>query len=318
MHISTKVIPQLVGGDVANAYANVDLEKHIPTWYRGRLDGDIKKTDLREWISTSFIPDVARDSCARVAIPSFRVRQPGDEDRVIKATINETSAYGLKKQEKIYDDNFNKKCNLYEKAMGLESIDFDVLLDAAEYYNVKEGDSQFNEEAMKVVFEKAGISAIYNSATNHVKEFLQAFMQGPLNSYNAIQMFALIYCKGDDISKFLAFLSLVNDRETRLDYLSGKGLQKGLVCALNIFGYAVQKLAAPGDKSFEKIDIEAAVKVWLLGKVDNIPEQFKRIVLEKWFLTSCKFSPCEGRQVILDFLKAHPDYVTAPPAHSAQ
>jgi hypothetical protein len=310
LEIAAKIIPELVGGDVKDTYSTVDLDSRIPNWYRGRLDADIKKDDLISWIETRFFPEIARDSCARAAIPVFRLRKDGDKDIADKGFDAAAMLNKFTKKTAPYEEELNKKCIPIEKAMGLDVFDFTVLFDAAEYYNVKEDDPNYNDEAMKVVFEKAGMPAIYSSSTNHVKEILQACMAIPkFNHYNAIQLLALLYCKGDDAAKFEAFINLINDRDTKLEYIPGEDLGLVLLFGLIIFAVAIPSLAAPGDKSFERIDFLPAIQVWLLGKPDNILEKFKRDDLEKWYATDGKFSPCEGRKTILDFLKAHPEYV---------
>lgn len=312
--VAVKTIPKLAGVEASYANANVDIDKYVPNWYRDKLYGEIKKETLLAWVDKKCVPEEARDACARAPIGEFRPRQADEKDRVVKQADYAAMASGLmgKKEEKKYDNEFNKKCCDFEKAFGLENIDYAKLVDCAEYYQPKQ-DGSINEEALKFLFERAEALSVYSSATSNVKEVLGKSL-ATVNNYATIQIMALLYCKGDASAKFETFVSLCNDRDTMLDFCPGVQVAAGLVMALTICCSAVGDLAVQGNTDLDRIDLPGAIKVWFNGKDEVVPEKIKRDELEKWFVTDGKFAAGEARKIITDFLKANPTYVIQPPA----
>ena len=310
MNIAVSIVPKQCGQE--KLFDGAELDKRVPNWYRAQLYVDVRKDIIQAWIEAKFHPEEARDQSIRAPIGEFRERKKGEVDREVKS-INPLQLMSMiPKDDKTYDDEANKKCMDLEKVFGVANVEYAKLLEAAEYYKpTPEGG--YNEDAMKLVWEKAGASDIYASNTNYIKEMMKFSIELAQGNFCAIQLFALLYCKGGPFDKFESFCTLCNDRDNLLDFVEGKQVAIALGFGVMLALFAVCQLAEPKITAFEKIDLVTAVKVWFNGKNENIPETIKRDAFEQWFVKDIKFKPTEARKAALDFLKANPTFV-APAA----
>jgi hypothetical protein len=299
MKIPVKIIPKYAG--VEKVFDEIDFAEHVRNWWRRPLIDTISIEDIKKWFNKEkFTPEEARDAGLKHLIHEIPKTEQMPED--VESKIKQEKPKPLRK---LQPAEILKKCADVENKLRLNSVSFQDLMEAAEYYNpTKEKVNALQEEELKKVMKKVRLSPEFANPDTKLKDFLTEYLKKVYTEHNkypgdavykSIAEIAFLYCGGDYEERADEMCAFINFRDNAKDWVLGDTLKGFLRAELDLAVNFMPKFVDKNCKDFEKANVDALVEEWWGG-------DFERHILKsqlKAWIKKEKFTAKAAREMAL-------------------